>query len=252
MSPSDLGVEVPSGVEKIYAKVLYIAGGGGGSSSGGSADIPANVLRQDNNNPYLKTSKIEELVDGKISSFVKKNTVASMINQKTSGFITSTEAETLISNGTSNFVTSDNVNTLISDSTANFITSEAVATLVTSQVSALITEDEVDDKINSLSATYATKEELTQLGQTLNVSAQIEDISTRLLKLETYLGLPSEPQENPENLQETIASLKNRILQLEAASGTTDMGDRLGDPQNNITLSDREDESTTLIYGDRI
>lgn len=234
VSPSDLGVEVPSGVEKIFAKVLYLPGGGCGSSSGGTAVIPTNVLRQDTNDPYLKTSKINELVNGKVSAF-----------------ITSTEAETLISNSTSNFVTSDNVNTLISNSTVNFITSDAVTTLVTSQVSALITENKVDDKINSLSATYATKEELTQLGQTLNVSAQIEDISTRLSKLETYLGLSPEPQENPENLQEIIASLKNRILQLEAASGTTDMGGRLEDPQNSITLSDREDESTTLIYGDR-
>lgn len=221
MSPSDLGVEVPSGVEKIYAKILYIAGGGGGSSSGGSADIPANVLRQDNNNPYLKRSAINTLVNEKVSSFITANTVSTMLNQQTS----------------------------------SFITSETANNLINSQISGFVTEDVVNDKISTLSTsiseTYATKSDLEQFSQTLNVSSQIEDISTRLTKLEAYLGLPSEQPENTESLQDIIASLKNRVLQLEAASGTTDMGDRLGDPQNNIVLSDREDESTTLIYGDR-
>ena len=56
VDPSSVGVEVPSGVEELYAKVLYIAGGGGGGGSSSGGITINDVKNYLNSNHYVTST----------------------------------------------------------------------------------------------------------------------------------------------------------------------------------------------------
>lgn len=251
VDPAELGVTVPEGVEKIYAKVLYVAGGGGSSSggSGGGITVEKDPIFKSVSGSFATKSELSSYItitaaNQAISQAVDAIVITDSFKDLSGSYATKDYVNTAVGNISLNeYATQDYVNDAISHITDNDSFASVSGNYVTSSQLA----EQVELILNNVSETYAEKSEIEQ------IRAELSGMNQRLTRLENVcLTGDAAAQTSVNNINDVINSMKARILQLEAMNGlSVDLGDR-EDDTTSVDMGDREDETNNIIYGDRI